>query len=640
MPKKIQEAEDRNNPLGEDELKRMYHDNPILGLTFDQYQKSQEYNYEYFLKVDRWREFIDSILLNNDSESIGGQIIMPQLRKLFKGMENPDGILQRVSGVDREELLLADSFVRSENQRLQIDNLWENNREQLKKDGRMFSVFKIDPETGDQYEDFVSCKRLLFSASADNVHPIGKQKGSKFMFEYESIEGLGFREEFRPKYGDIVDNVIPGTPVSPTSFTSDDVVTEIRSNEETMEKDLEAWFDKVVGVLTAWCINSPMTMKVKVGDKEIEIKKGDPYVFRVAGAGKEVLTLLTGKEYIWRWSHKKTKRHPLGEPYLPAVPWFDTRFRKGLRVLSFAGAAIPYLKRIMRLEDGVDKYINLMADPDFLLNFKRSGTAGQLGSDDNVQTVKNWVALNLKKKLEGKKTTNFIITDTEDGTDIDIKQATPTNLNIPAVEERIERLKNDFSDIVGILTNDVSYPEDAKVGIIEYKERQQSEQVAGWQDLNEDNFIMRNRMILNHLIIFPKRVVRNISVTEKGRKEEFTYEKPIQEFKQGITPRILSVPWKFAFTRPTGGIEAVAEQDAHDRMVETYTLFGAPIPALEKAILNSQAKIIATGRGTDPFSAEEAFKELQRLRGSEGEEAPVKSQSDIDAEKVVEKVSA
>jgi len=634
-------TENQNNPLSEEELKKMYGDDPLLGLAFDQYQKSQEHDSDYFTKIDRWREFIDSVLLNNDAESIGGQIIMPQLRKLFKGMENPDGILKRVAGVDREELLLADSFVRSENDRLHIDTLWDENKEQLKKDGCIFSVFKIDPETGEQEEDFVSRKRLSFSANADSVHKVGKKKGSNMMFEYESEDGLTFQEDNLSKYGDVIRSVLPGNPVNATAYNTDDVTTQIRSNEETMDKNLESWYGKTVGILTTWCVASPFSIKVKIGEDEFDIKKGDPFMFKVAGTNKKIIALLIGEDYEWRWAHKLTKRHPKGEPYLPANPWFDTRFRKGLQVLSYGGVAIPYIKRIMRLEDGVDKYINLMADPDFLLNFKRSGSAGNLGSDDNVQDVKNWVALNLKKKLEGKKTTNFIITDTEDSTDIDIKQATPSNLNIGAVEGRIERLKNDFSDISSILHNDTSYPADAKVGIIEYKEQQQSEEIAGWQELNEDNFAMRNRMILNSLIVFPKKGGRLVPITEKGKKSEFTYEKPLAEFREIVTPKVLTVPWKFSFSRPTGGVEAIAEQDSHDRMVETYNLFGVPIPSLEKAILNSQAKIIAVGKGSDPFSAEEAFKELQRIRGAEvsGELTEAQTPEEIEAQKLVEKVS-
>lgn len=614
-----------NNPLSPEELKRMYATDPLLALTFDQYQKAQDHDYDYFVKIDRWREFLDSVLLNNDDESIGGQIVMPQLRKLFKGMENPDGILQRIVGIKKEELLLADSFVRSENERLKINNLWENNKEQLKKDGCLFGVFKIDGD-GEQYEDFVSRKRLVFNAAADNVHPVGKQKGATWMFEFESVDGMFFRDEFE-KYGDVIKDVLPGNPVNPICLESS---TEIRSNEEIVSKENESWFEQTVGVLTSWCLSAPFKMDVEVGGKTVKIKKGDPFLFRVAGANKKIITLLSGKDFVWRWADTK-------EPYLPATPYFDTRFRKGLQVLSFAGAAIPYIKRIIRLEDGVDKYINLTADPDFLLNFSRTGKTGQLGSDDNIQSVKNWVALNLKQKLEGKKTTNFILTDTEDGVDIDIKQATPTNLNIGAVEERITRLQDQFADIVGVLVRDVSYPEDAKVGIIEYKERQQSEEIAGWQELNEENFIVRNRMILNHLLIFPKRLARGISVTEKGKTEDFIYEKPIQEIRKILSPKILTVPWKFSFTRPTGGLEAIAEQDAHDRLVEMYQLFGVPIPSIERAILNSQAKIIAVGKGTDPFSAEEAFKELQRSRT--GEEPTLESGEEVDAKKLVKEVS-
>ena len=633
---------DTNNPLNEDELKRMYDKNPLLGLTFDVYQKSTEHDYDYFLKIDRWREYIDSILLNNDTESIGGQIIMPQLRKLFKGMENPDGMLQRIAGINKEELLLADAFVRGENNRLEIDTLWDNNREQLKKDGRIFSVFKIDGETGEQFEDFVSGKRLTFNAGADNVHSVGKQNGALMMFEYESVDGMTFQQEFLSKYGEIVKSVLPGNPVA-AIHTFDNSLSDIRSNEETMQKENESWFGKTVGMLTTWCTSAPFDMKVKVSDEEtIEIKKGQPYTFRVAGGSTQIIMLLVGDDYVWRWSHKVTKQNPKGEPYLPAVPWFDTRFRKGLQVLSFAGASVPYIKRIIRLEDGVDKFINLMADPDFLLNFKRSGAAGEIGSDDNVQTMKNWIALNLKKKLEGKKTTNFMITDTEDGVDIDIKQATPTNLNIASVEARIERIKLDFADVVGVLTNDVSYPADAKVGIIEYKERQQSEQIAGWQELNEPNFVVRNRMLLNHLILFPKRSERKVSITEKGKNQEFVYEKPIQEIREMITPKVLNVPWKFAFSRPTGGVEAIAEQDALDRMIETYQLFGGtPLPSLEKAILNAQAKIVTVAKGTDPFSAEEAFNELQAARGAveQGTDVEAKTPDQLDAEKLVKGIT-
>lgn len=617
--------DDQYNELSSEHLKKMFQQNPMLTLCLDRFEKAKKFDEKYFSKIDIWRKTGDSVDLENETNSVAGQLTVPHLRKLFKGMNHPEGKLQGKGGIPQDHLIFAESYVREKT--AVMKKLWKHNRNQLKKDGMIYLVMEVNPE-GEWYFTMKDRKKIIFDEHAEHVHSLTEGvQGAVWRFGMDIVRGESFRSKYK-SYGDVVKKVKKGNPVECTY----DILNE--ENMKTTETDDDDVFGDDVVVLNVSCLSSPMDMEVKVGDKKIKIKQGEPFFVRFAGGNATIISCLTGEDWIFRWQHKKTKKHPLGEPFHPVIPFWDTQFKKKLQCISFFGFATPYVTRISSLEDKIDKYVALHADPDYVLNFKKSGIGGSGGNDDGaddqVKNVKEWVALNLRKKLEGKKSSNFILTDTEDGVDIDLVQATPTNLNIDQVENRLQRLKTDFSDLVGVLHNDTSYSENAKVGILEYKEEEQNGAVASWQELNENEFALFDMMILNNLFIFQSDFSDDeIEIKDRGvSKKGFAYKKRLSDLKNELSPEILNLEWKFAFSRPDGALQANMERYAFEQMDLLIQRFGA-LPTVEKAMLNSVAKQISLENGTETFSAEEAWKEIQQSRQKE---AQVENEEPIDVD--------
>ncbi len=615
-----QQKHDVNNELSSENLKKMFGENPALALCLDRFVKARDHDSKYFQKIDEWRKFFDEIFIDNEDDNIGGQVARPLLKKLYKGMNHPEGKLEKNQSVSADEVVFAEAHTRSEVARHKLDKLWKENRGKSKKDGVVFQVIKVDPETGKTYSVMRDRKKILFDEHAEDIHPITDDEtgetsqGATWKFEMSVVRGESFREKNRQKYPDTVDLVRKGSPI--------EAIHDTQGNTNSLPDPNENEFGDDVTILDVQCLSSPIDMELKVGTKTKKIKRGDPFQIKIAGGNCVFLYCISGEEWkIFRWAHKKTKRHPNGEPFFPVLAYFDTEERKGLQCLSFTGLAKPYLKRLIRLEGKVDKHIDIMADPDFVLNFKRSGSGGTAGNedgaDDQVASVKDFVALNLRKKLEGKKTTNYILTDTEDGVDIDMVQATPTNLDLGKVEERIERLKRELSDNVGIIHNDTSYDENSKVGILRYKEEEQNGSIGEWQGGNENTFALFNMMVLNFLFTIQSvNSDREIEIKDKGLQGDFVYKKKLSELKEQLSESILSLKWSFAFSRPDGALQAAAEKDSFDQMDMLHQRFNMPIPTLEKAMFNSTAKQISLEYGTEAFSPEEAFNDLQRSRQS------------------------
>ena len=570
-------------------------DHPAEKLILKEYQRAYQYWKEFYARIDDWRGFFDEVIYKNQGK-VGGQIMIPQLRKLYRGMNHPDGLIKRNEQLSAQEVILAESFVRQELERHQVAHQWKNRRQKSRIEGVLYHLLKINPKTGESYSEMVGAKSMMFDPEAENIHPLGDERGANWMFQTETHELEIFRGKFTETCGKaVVDQVRSGSPL------------DRQSPAQRVEGDpllgQEQPSDKPVTTIYVTCLKSPISFSVRVKGQAVRVKKGEPFSGIMSGSNKVWLQLYAGEQYPWRWAHTQ-------EAFFPVVAYFDTGFRKGLQALSFMGVAKPYVEKISHLEESMDRNVEMIANQDYILNFSRQNPSNKDG-DHSIHKTQQWIAYNMKKKLEGSRRGNIIMTQTDQGVDLDAQSVHPVNLDIGAVETRVARLKQEFSDIVGILHNDISYDDRSKVGILKYKEEEQNGAVASYQELNESHFELFNRMLLNTLLVIPS-AENSRKITVKDSKIDFAYETPLDEVRKRVSAKVLFLEWKFAFSRPEGAVAAAAETEAFERMEKLMAILG-PLPTLKKAMLDSQAKIISLDKSTDAFSVEEAIADLERM---------------------------
>ena len=573
-------------------------EHPLVVSCLERYNKAVEGEKKHFEQIDRCREFMDSNLVEIAKE-VGGQKLFPIVRKMSEAFTHPDGTIVPNGNIEGDNLVLVESLIRDLLK--DVNGEWETEAKGLSTDGML--VFCIKPnDKGFPEPCSVDRKTIIFNENAKDIHTKKRSKQAIWSFELEIMPLDEAKESFAKLYPKEAKKVVVGSP----SFHALD----IKKNANHLDQEKQ---DKIrekgeVGVLFINCLRSPVSAKYSVNGRKVKIVKGEPFSIKIAGGNCVVLEVDSGEDYSFWWPETQNQKR---RPYLPYVPFYQTRIRKGIRSPSIVSMTLTHFLKIIYYNALDDKNTDLLANPIFHGIFSgEKARAAQL-------TLKH----ELKKAKEGKKLTNIYTTRGKD-LKVQWEKMSPDKIDLDVTGRKREVLEREIVDIIGILTDDTIFNKNELLGVREFREAAQRGAISYFQKSNNESFDVFNRMVLAQLMEFaPKYSGRKIEI--KGGIKGFNFSKDIDEILAILTPDVLEAEWKYAHSMPTGALSAAADMDTKEMLVEGREQFPEN-SQIKRAYLSHLGKLVNSVNGTESFNVEDAIQEEEQrsetLSNAEGSE--------------------
>ncbi len=588
-------TESRNFKQIEDDKKSRFSEgdkqHPLVISCLKKYCSAIDGEKKNFAQIDECRNFVDSNLIELVKD-IGGQEMLPIIRKLSEGYEHPDGSPKSTSKIGGDVLVNYENLTRHEIKREKINKQWKRETKGISSDGALIQRIDID-KRGFPKTIFIDRKSVIFDENAEDIHHEDEAKSAVWSFETETLPFSDAKAKYKKLYPRVAERMVEGNP-----YDYAQELTENQSQKDAIQKELvETNGD--VKILHVKCLKAPIDAKYRVNGETIEIKQGEPFEVKIAGGSCLILDVKSGEDYSFFWADTK-------EPYLPYIPYYQMPIRKGLQCPSIISVTMPYFLKIIFYNALLDNNTELLAKPIFAGKF-----SGKKGNE-----AKNFFRHNLKQAAKGEKITNFYLVDGED-LDVEWEKMTPDKLDIQAIIGYLERLEKKVVDIIGIIIDDTVFNPNERVGVRQFREQAQRGAISFFQTLNSSSFELLNKMIANTLLtITPKYTGEQVeiegSIRDPKTGKPFTYTEDLDVVRESLTPEILKIEWKFAHSLPSGAVSAAADGESKEVLAEAKKFFPQN-RQINRAYLSFVGKIVNSVSGTDSLNVEEAIREEEEM---------------------------